>query len=107
MTAPKKDDNLSISQEISNSLASLVRSLTVTPKFIIAKGGITSSDVATRGLGIKKAKILGQATFGIPVWLTGWESRFPNTPYIVFPGNVGDQFTLSEIIEKIDRTCLK
>ncbi|QKI82343.1 four-carbon acid sugar kinase family protein [Kroppenstedtia eburnea] len=107
VTAANKHDNLSISQQISGSLASLVGSLRVTPKFIVAKGGITSSDIATQGLKIKKAKILGQATFGVPVWLTGPESRFPNTPYIVFPGNVGDQFTLSEIVGKIATNRLK
>ncbi|QKG84731.1 hydroxyacid dehydrogenase [Kroppenstedtia pulmonis] len=105
--AEKKYESLSISQQISNSLASLVRSLSATPKFIVAKGGITSSDIATQGLGVKKAKILGQATFGIPVWLTGPESLFPHTPYIVFPGNVGDTFTLSEIVGKIGTAGFK
>lgn len=101
VTAVDKSENLSISQTISNSLAEVVSSLTVTPKFIIAKGGITSSDIATQGLAIKKAKVLGQAASGIPVWLTGPEAHLPNTPYIVFPGNVGNQYTLAEIIGKI------
>ena len=45
--------NLSISTAISNSLVSIVSNLDVQPKFIIAKGGITSSDVATKGLKLK------------------------------------------------------
>lgn len=101
VTAANKSGNLEISQKISNSLAEVVHSLSVTPQFIMAKGGITSSDIATQGLAIKKAKVLGQAASGIPVWLTGSESRFPQTPYIVFPGNVGDGSTLAEIIKKI------
>lgn len=101
VTAAHKADNLTISQTISNSLAEVVSSLSVTPKFIVAKGGITSSDIATQGLAIKKAKVLGQAASGIPVWLTGPEAHLPHTPYIVFPGNVGNRFTLSEIIGKI------
>ena len=48
--------NLSISTAISNSLVSIVSNLDVQPKFIIAKGGITSSDVATKGLKIEKQK---------------------------------------------------
>ncbi|MFC4766787.1 four-carbon acid sugar kinase family protein [Effusibacillus consociatus] len=101
ITVANKTDNLSISQTISNSLAEIVRSLSVTPKFIIAKGGITSSDIATQGLAIKKAKVLGQAAPGIPVWLTGEEAHFPQTPYVVFPGNVGDRHTLAGIIRTI------
>ncbi|MGG1658499.1 four-carbon acid sugar kinase family protein [Brevibacillus sp. NRS-1366] len=101
VTAMDNSKNLTISQTISNSLAEVVRSLAITPKFIVAKGGITSSDIATQGLAIKKAKVLGQAASGIPVWLTGSEAHFPNTPYIVFPGNVGNRFTLAEIIGKI------
>lgn len=96
-----KAHNLSISQSVSHSLAEIFRHLSVTPQFIIAKGGITSSDIATQGLAIKKAKILGQAAAGIPVWLMGPEAQFPQTPYIVFPGNVGNRFTLTEIIRNL------
>jgi uncharacterized protein YgbK (DUF1537 family) len=101
VTAANKSDNLNISQTISNSLADIVNSLSVTPKFILAKGGITSSDIATKGLQIKKAKVLGQAAAGVPVWFTGEEARFPQIPYIVFPGNVGDRYTLAGIIRNI------
>lgn len=101
VTVANKADNLAISQRISASLAGVVRSLAITPKFIVAKGGITSSDIATQGLEIKKAKVLGQAAPGVPVWFTGSEAHFSEIPYIVFPGNVGDRFTLAGIISKI------
>ena len=66
-----KADNFKISQTVSGALVEIVQSLEVIPKFIIAKGGITSSDVATKGLAIRKARVLGQVAAGIPVWLTG------------------------------------
>ncbi|OXM82350.1 four-carbon acid sugar kinase family protein [Paenibacillus rigui] len=97
-----KTDNLKISQTVSESLVKIVQSLEVTPKFIIAKGGITSSDVATKGLAIRKARVLGQAAAGIPVWLTGDEAKFIGIPYVVFPGNVGGDRTLLETVEKIE-----
>lgn len=100
--AVSKEENLQYSQIISQALVELVHSLTVKPKFIMAKGGITSSDIATSGLGIKKAKILGQAAAGVPVLLTGEEARIKNTTYIVFPGNVGQKNTITEIFKKID-----
>jgi len=95
------EENLKISQTVSGSLVEVVRSLKVKPKFIIAKGGITSSDVATEGLKIKYAKILGQAIAGVPVWLTGSEAKFKDTPYIVFPGNVGEKESIAQIFENI------
>ena len=73
--------------------------LKVTPAFVIAKGGITSSDVGAKALQVKKANVLGQIRPGIPVWQTGVESRFPMIPYIIFPGNVGEITTLREAVE--------
>jgi len=63
----------------------------------VAKGGITSSDVATDGLNVKRAMVLGQILPGVPVWKTGPESRFENLVYIVFPGNVGGPTALADI----------
>jgi uncharacterized protein YgbK (DUF1537 family) len=97
----EKAENLKISQRISDSLVRIVESLETSPQFIIAKGGITSSDVATKGLRINKAIVLGQAAPAIPVWLTGEDSKFPHMPYIIFPGNVGDEWTLMEVVNKI------
>jgi uncharacterized protein YgbK (DUF1537 family) len=99
--AKDKEENLKIIQTVSSALVEVVRSLKVKPKFIIAKGGITSSDVATDGLEIKYAKILGQAIAGVPVWLTGSEAKFKDTPYIVFPGNVGEKESIAQIFENI------
>ena len=65
----------------------------------IAKGGITSSDVGTKALAVKRANVLGQIRPGIPVWQTGEESKFPQTPYVIFPGNVGENTTLREAVE--------
>ena len=50
---------------------------------------------------IVKANVLGQIEPGIPVWQTGEESKFPMTPYIIFPGNVGEVTTLREAVEKL------
>ena len=71
----------------------------VTPAFVIAKGGITSSDVGVKALKVKHAKVLGQIRPGIPVWQTGQESKFPGIPYVIFPGNVGEITTLCEAVE--------
>jgi uncharacterized protein YgbK (DUF1537 family) len=74
---------------VSDALVSVVLGIEDRPRFVVAKGGITSSDLAIYGLGMKKALVLGQAAPGVPVWQMGPETRFPGLRYVVWPGNVG------------------
>lgn len=95
----KKEEELKLSVKISDAVTSIVKKLEVRPSFIIAKGGITSSDIGTNGLSVKRATVAGQIKPGIPVWLTGSESKFPGLAYVIFPGNVGSKTTLKEVAE--------
>lgn len=81
--------SLAIGQQVSASLVAIVQGLGVRPRYLIAKGGITSSDLATKALGVKRALVRGQILPGIPLWEIGAESRYPGLVYVVFPGNVG------------------
>ena len=94
-----KESALQRSVKISDGVQSLVGRLHLTPAFVIAKGGITSSDVGTKALAVRRANVMGQIRPGIPVWQTGEESRFPKTPYVIFPGNTGNETTLREAVE--------
>ena len=96
-----KEEELRLSVRISDAVAGIAGKLTVRPSFIIAKGGITSSDVGVKGLKVKKALVLGQILKGVPVWLTGPESKFPNMPFVIFPGNVGDEAALYDAVLKL------
>ncbi|MCH4072591.1 four-carbon acid sugar kinase family protein [Pseudoramibacter sp.] len=96
-----KEDELRLSVKISDAVQSLVGRLQLAPAFVIAKGGITSSDIGTKALAVTKANVLGQIEPGIPVWQTGPDSRFPKMPYVIFPGNVGGESTLKEAAEKL------
>jgi uncharacterized protein YgbK (DUF1537 family) len=92
------ETSLSIGQQVSEGLVGIVRAISTRPRYLVAKGGITASDVATQGLGIKRAMVPGQILPGVPVWQLGPESRYPGMPYIVFPGNVGGPEALIEIV---------
>lgn len=94
-----KESALKRSVKISDGVQRLVGELNITPAFVVAKGGITSSDIGTKALRVKRANVLGQVQPGIPVWQTGPESRFPKTPYVIFPGNTGDETTLRKVVE--------
>jgi len=96
-----KEEELRLSVRISDAVAAIAGTLAVRPNFIIAKGGITSSDVGTKGLKVKKAQVMGQILSGVPVWLTGPESKFPGMPYVIFPGNVGDRDALYDAVMKL------
>lgn len=98
LTNTSEDNNLKIGKTISRSLVEIVKNLSVRPRFLLVKGGITSSDIATEALGVKKARVLGQILPGVPVWRLGAESRFPDMAYIIFPGNVGSPQALAEIV---------
>ncbi|WP_404423346.1 four-carbon acid sugar kinase family protein [Nibricoccus sp. IMCC34717] len=95
------DASLAIGRRVSDALVELVRRLPVAPRWLLAKGGITSSDLATAGLGVKVAHVVGQILPGVPVWRVGAETRWPGALYIVFPGNVGGPDALVEAVKKL------
>lgn len=93
-----KEEALKQSVKIAAGVTAIVERLSVRPRFIIAKGGITSSEIGTKALSVVKAKVLGQIMPGIPVWQTGQESKFPGMSYVIFPGNVGQTSSLKDML---------
>jgi uncharacterized protein YgbK (DUF1537 family) len=93
--------SLAIGRRVSDSLVAIVRGLAKRPRYLLAKGGITSSDLATKGLEVRRALVLGQIVPGVPVWRLGPESRAPGLAYIVFPGNVGGPGALAEVVASL------
>jgi uncharacterized protein YgbK (DUF1537 family) len=100
ITGNGAESSLNIGNQVSQGLVELLCGIQTKPRFLIAKGGITSSDLATRALGVKRAMVLGQILPGIPVWELGLESKFPGLPYVVFPGNVGGPDSLVDVANK-------
>ena len=101
LTGSDADGSLAIGRHISAGLVAIARALTTRPRYLVAKGGITSSDIATHGLGVKRALVRGQILPGVPLWQLGPESRFPNLTYVVFPGNVGGAHALADVVETL------
>jgi uncharacterized protein YgbK (DUF1537 family) len=85
----RRDIGLAGGRSVSEALAAVVQAITERPAWVIAKGGITSYDVARHGLGLTEARIAGPLLPGVPVWVGGADSRWPGVPLVVFPGNVG------------------
>ena len=94
VTGRDSKSSLNIGKRVSQCLVDITRRLPIVPRFVIAKGGITASDLATDALSIKRARVLGQILPGIPVWQPDASSRYAGGTYVVFPGNVGDELAL-------------
>ena len=84
-----------LGQQVSDFLVDIVRRLPFTPSYLVGKGGITSHDILTKGLGIQSARVLGQIVPSVPCVMAG------DFPYIIFPGNVGNEDSLREVYLKL------
>ena len=98
-TGLNSEENLAIAKSISSAIVDIVRLVSSRPRYIVAKGGITASDIVTKALNAKRSLVKGQLMPGVPVWQLGPESRYPGTPYVVFPGNVGDGNALIKVAQ--------
>jgi uncharacterized protein YgbK (DUF1537 family) len=75
------------------------------PAYVIGKGGITSSHVATEALGLRRAWVRGPLLRGIvSLWMPAGECTAARArPYIVFAGNVGGETALADVVERLER----
>jgi uncharacterized protein YgbK (DUF1537 family) len=94
---------LDFGNRVMMALCDTVTAIGVRPSFVVAKGGITSIEIARTGLGVKEAYVAGQIAKGIPLWELGPETKWPAIHYVVFPGNVGDDDTLRDVDDALRR----
>jgi uncharacterized protein YgbK (DUF1537 family) len=93
--------SLALGASVAETLVEIVRSISVRPRYFIAKGGITSSDAATKTLCMKRAAIVGQGSVGCPMWRCDEAgTMWSGIPFLVFPGNVGSEDSLAEVVER-------
>jgi uncharacterized protein YgbK (DUF1537 family) len=95
--------NFEIGAAVSGALVEVMRRVDreLPLSFVVAKGGITSSDIATKGLEVRRAEVAGPLLPPgiVPVWILPDENDFPGLPYVIFPGNVGGPGSLAQAIE--------
>lgn len=97
-------ERLDFGSTVSSLLMEIVQTLPQTISFLISKGGITSNDVLSQGLGLKSARLLGQIIPGCSMVRTDPEHpRFPNLPVVLFPGNVGAQDGLVTVYHRLNQ----
>jgi uncharacterized protein YgbK (DUF1537 family) len=101
VAAASAADHLALGRIVSAALSHIVHeALAARPAWILAKGGITSHDIAVHGLGIRRAEVIGQLFPGMISVFRGVDAApgAVGLPYVVFAGNVGDAGTLAQAV---------
>ncbi|HET6825243.1 MAG TPA: four-carbon acid sugar kinase family protein [Amnibacterium sp.] len=95
--------SLAIARNVSAAMSAVVADVVRRrpPAFVVAKGGITSSDTATVALGIRRAWVRGTLLPGIVSLWEPVDGPAAGLPYVVFAGNVGDDGALASVVERL------
>ncbi|MGO2360760.1 MAG: four-carbon acid sugar kinase family protein, partial [Brachybacterium tyrofermentans] len=97
-------ESLAIARSVSDAVVEVVRRVrSVKPAWVVAKGGITSHEVAANGLGIRRARVEGQFWPGQVSLFSAQEApeEVMGAPYVVFPGNVGGEQALADVVDRL------
>ncbi|MEJ5913982.1 four-carbon acid sugar kinase family protein [Pseudokineococcus sp. 1T1Z-3] len=103
VTADDADASLALSRSVSAAVVEVVSRVLAErpPRFVVAKGGITSHDVAVHGLGISRATVVGPMLPGLVSLWQPADGPAAGVPYVVFPGNVGDDDALARVVARL------
>ncbi len=97
------EERLRFGAAVSDLLVRLVTELPESTSFLISKGGITSNDIVSKGLGLAMCQVIGQIIPGCTVVRTPESHRLGNLPVVIFPGNVGDAGSLDEVFNRLNQ----
>lgn len=99
-TRSSDHNTLEHGRRVMAAITAAVRAMAPSVDVVIAKGGITSADVARVGLGARTARVLGQVLPGVSVWdVDAFDGH--RVLYVVVPGNVGGSDTLTEVLAAV------
>jgi uncharacterized protein YgbK (DUF1537 family) len=103
-TVHREHRGLVAGTRIMAALCSAVAALRDDVDVVIAKGGITSAEVARVGLSVSSARVLGQLQVGVSLWRVGIPDGAARD-YVVVPGNIGGPSMLVDVLDAagIDR----
>lgn len=106
VTGVDGDASLEISRQVSAAVVKATKEIlkAAPPRFVVAKGGITSSDTASKGLEIRRAMVIGPMLEGIVSLWTASSGPATGIPYVVFAGNVGNEESLTQVVRKLSHS---
>ncbi|MEJ2889244.1 four-carbon acid sugar kinase family protein [Actinomycetospora aeridis] len=100
VTGRDEAESLDIARRVSAALTGVTARVVAAgpPAWVLAKGGITSSDVATAALRADRAWVRGSLLPGI---VSLWAPT-SGPPLVVFAGNVGDDDALADVVDRLE-----
>jgi len=101
VTGSSPEEYLRIGAKVTDAMTEIVKLIDITPRYIISKGGMTSSNVTANGLGMVRAIVPGQIQPGVLVLRLGEETKFPGTHLVLYPGNVGVPDSIAAVVRKL------
>ena len=101
VTGSDSDEYLEIGTKVTDAISEVVLNLSERPRYMISKGGMTSSNVLMNGLNVSRATVPGQVFPGVLVLKMGSESKYPDTSLVLFPGNVGGPNAMADVVNRL------
>ncbi|MDD7921546.1 four-carbon acid sugar kinase family protein [Actinomycetospora callitridis] len=103
VTGRDEAESLEIARRVSAALTGVVGRVVAAspPAYVLAKGGITSSDVATESLRADRAWVRGSLLPGI---VSLWAPA-SGPPLVVFAGNVGGEDALADVVDRLEEAA--
>ena len=103
--AEDAEASLDVAEAVSSAVDEVVGRVIAAepPAWIVAKGGITSANMVTKVLALRRGWIVGQVFDGqLPLWRD--DNPDDSKPFcVIFPGNVGTETTLTDVVRKLDQ----
>ena len=96
---PEATRSFEAGERIADGLARVIRAIDPPPGAVVSKGGITSAVSAHVGLGARAAVVRGPLLDGVALWQVDGDRG--SVPFVVFPGNVGTDRTLLDVVRLI------
>jgi uncharacterized protein YgbK (DUF1537 family) len=93
----QSEDRLQAGAAIASGLAAILARVRKHADLVVSKGGITSAVNLREGLQSVLAEVLGPVRDGISLWSVDTPER-QGLPFVVFPGNVGTDEDLAELV---------
>ena len=98
VTGEDAEQSLAIGSVVSDGIVAIVQSIRRAAALSRRQGRGHLQRCGRTRVGRAPREVLGQILPGIPVWRLGKESRYPGMAYVVFPGNVGEDDALAQLV---------
>ena len=98
-----ESESLLIAQGVANWVVEITRAVLelASPRWLLGKGGITSSDLVSKTVGVRRATVVGQLFPGLVSLWTVVDANGRLIPCVIFPGNVGGDSTLRDAVARL------